>query len=371
MNQAPALPRIGIISAAPGGGWNTVRKRWEEHFSRCEEAEFRFYRAEDYAPRIYRRTVAKHRLRSLWYLTAGRAAARRAIRDGCSTILINTYHYAVWMPLRKNVRYFIYGDATARQLTALRPLAANRGGKLPFIIDQLYRLGTKRLARHGAVFLGMSRWYLNDLRDGFGVPESQLTELPFGLDLNRWQRRETAENTASGAGLDILFVGDPFDIKGGPILQEVAAMPEFSRCTFHFVGRTFNFRDAGNCRYYRNLQADSDDLLDLFSRCDLMALPTYSDFSPNVAIEAMAMGLPVIITDVAAISEIVTDGETGRLIPHPPDPETVRAKLLEYLKDSALLKKESAAARRRAEAHFDLNTHMTHLYDYLVSFPRK
>ncbi len=369
MTQQKKTPKIAIISIAPGGGWNTVRKRWEKHFGKIKDVEFKFYHVEDYATWLHSQTVVKHRLRSLWYLASGRAAAKQALKDGCKTILINTYHYGVWVPLRKNVRYFLYGDATARQLTALHPLLTNQWalqGRLPPPIDWIFRKGTERLARHGAIFLGMSRWYLNDLKESFGVPEEQLVELTFGLDLKYWQRREP-ESDSSKEGLNVLFVGDPFNEKGGYILQHVAEMSEFSKCTFHFVGRTINIEDEGRCHYYNNLKADSDELLQLFSSCDIMVLPTYADCSPNVAIEALAMGLPVIITDVAAVSDIVKDGETGRLLSHPPTKEKVRSRLLEYLENPERLKKESAAARKRAEECFDIDKHMERLYNYLTA----
>ncbi|MDD5597819.1 MAG: hypothetical protein PHV82_07735, partial [Victivallaceae bacterium] len=233
------MEKIGIVTIAPGGGWNTVRQRWEKYFAETRDADFRFYHIEEYARGIHRLTVEKHRLRSLWYLAAGRAAAEHAIKDGCETILIDTFHYAAWAPLYKNVRYLMYGDATAKQLTSLRPLASNKNATLPKLIEWLYKKGIKRLARHGTVFLGMSNWYLKGLREEFGIPDEQLVELPIGINLKHWKRRET--ETSGKTALDILFIGDPFGEKGGPILQEVAAMSEFSGCIFHFVGRTFNF----------------------------------------------------------------------------------------------------------------------------------
>jgi glycosyltransferase involved in cell wall biosynthesis len=368
--NTPGKRKIGIVTIAPGGGWDTVRKRWEQHFSGLHDDnyEFHFYHIEEYARWIHRRTVAKHRLRSLWYLAAGRAAAKRAVKDGCKTILIDTFHYGVGVPLYKDVRYLVYGDATAKQLTALRPLPSGKWAEkrqLPPSIEFLFKYCYRRLARHGALFLGMSNWYLQGLKSEFGVPDKQLIELPFGLNIQHWKRRNIVSDSSKN-GLEVLFIGDPFEDKGGPILQEVAGMDEFSGCTFHFAGRKINFENRGNCRYYRNLKPDSDELLDLFSRCDLMILPTFSDFSPNVAIEALAMSMPVIITDVAAISDIVADGKTGRLLNHPPDKEQVRMKLLEYLNDSELLKNESAAARKRAEDKFDIDKHMRRLYNLLT-----
>jgi glycosyltransferase involved in cell wall biosynthesis len=362
--------KIAIITIAPGGGWNTVRKRWEKHFSTMKEPEFRFYHIEDYAQLIHRFTVQKHRLRSVWYLIAGRAAARQAIKDGCRTILIDTYHYAMWVPLVKNVKYFVYADATARQFTQLQPMMTNRWssqGKLPPFIDWIYEKGTRRLAGYGGIFLGMNSWYLKALANEFGVPPEQLIELPFGLDVNLWKRKEITVNKPAEKGINILFVGDPFVGKGGEILRQIAAEPEFSECVFHFAGRTVDFEDEANCRFYNSLKAESEELLNLFSSCDLFVLPTYADCSPNVAVEALAMGLPVIITDIGATSDIVKDNETGRVVPYPPTKEKFRDKILEYMNNPELLKHESAAARKRAVEHFDINNHIRRLQDLLLA----
>lgn len=265
--SASKKKKIGIVTIAPGG-WDTVRKRWEQYFSALhdENFEFHFYHIEKYARWIHRQTVEKHRLRSLWYLAAGRAAAKHAAKDGCKTILIDTFHYGVGVPLYKDVRYLVYGDATAKQLTALRPLPFGKWAEkrqLPPPIGFLFGHCTRSLARHGAIFLGMSNWYLHGLKEEFGVSDNQLIELPFGLNIHHWKRRDIASDLNKN-GLDILFVGDPFEEKGGHILQEVAKMNEFSECTFHFVGRKVDFEDKDNCRYYRNLKPDSDELLDLF-----------------------------------------------------------------------------------------------------------
>jgi glycosyltransferase involved in cell wall biosynthesis len=47
----------------------------------------------------------------------------------------------------------------------------------------------------------------------------------------------------------------------------------------------------------------------------VLALPSHSEGSPNVLLEAMAAGVPVVATAVGGVPEIATDGETALLVP--------------------------------------------------------
>jgi len=53
---------------------------------------------------------------------------------------------------------------------------------------------------------------------------------------------------------------------------------------------------------------------EILSESDLFILPTYREGFPNILIEAMSLGLPVITTAISALPDIVTDGKNGFLI---------------------------------------------------------
>ena len=74
---------------------------------------------------------------------------------------------------------------------------------------------------------------------------------------------------------------------------------------------------------------------------------------PNIAIEAMAAGLPVVATAVGGTPEVVIDGETGILVP-PRNPEALANALTKLLLDSRLCHRMGQAGRQRALDHFNL-----------------
>jgi glycosyltransferase involved in cell wall biosynthesis len=89
-----------------------------------------------------------------------------------------------------------------------------------------------------------------------------------------------------------------------------------------------------------------DELEKLYNRAAIQVLPSYSEGLPVVCIEAMAHGRPVVGSDVAGISELIVDGETGYLVP-PRNPAKLRDALLKLLDDKALRRRMGLAGRER------------------------
>ena len=80
---------------------------------------------------------------------------------------------------------------------------------------------------------------------------------------------------------------------------------------------------------------------------DLFLLPSESESFGLSALEAMACEVPVIATTIGGLPEVVTDGETGYLLPVGDIPG-MSAAALKLLGDEGLRQRFGAAARRRA-----------------------
>jgi glycosyltransferase involved in cell wall biosynthesis len=76
------------------------------------------------------------------------------------------------------------------------------------------------------------------------------------------------------------------------------------------------------------------------------------DGIPNVLLESMAMGIPVVATDISGIPELVQNGKTGLLVP-PGQPQKLAAAMMRLLTDTALRDQIVAAAAERVAQGFD------------------
>jgi glycosyltransferase involved in cell wall biosynthesis len=84
------------------------------------------------------------------------------------------------------------------------------------------------------------------------------------------------------------------------------------------------------------------------------------DGIPNVVLEAMAAGLPVVAATTSGLPEAVEDGVTGLLVPAS-DPESLAAALDRLLADPAMRRRLGEAGRRRVQERYDLGTNVARL----------
>jgi glycosyltransferase involved in cell wall biosynthesis len=90
------------------------------------------------------------------------------------------------------------------------------------------------------------------------------------------------------------------------------------------------------------------------------------DALPTVVLEAMALGTPVVSTDVSGLPEMVEDGRSGRLVP-PHDPAALAAAIGELLDDPDRAADLADAARRRVEERFDLRRSVARLHELIAA----
>jgi glycosyltransferase involved in cell wall biosynthesis len=95
----------------------------------------------------------------------------------------------------------------------------------------------------------------------------------------------------------------------------------------------------------------ASDVRPFYGLADALALPSHSEGSPLVLLEAMAAGVPVVATRVGGVPEMVSDGESALLV-GPRDARALAAALGRVLGDEALARALAANASARAAGHF-------------------
>jgi glycosyltransferase involved in cell wall biosynthesis len=86
-----------------------------------------------------------------------------------------------------------------------------------------------------------------------------------------------------------------------------------------------------------------------YAMATIVAVPSHSEGSPNVVLEAMAAGLPIAASRVGGVPEILEDGVTGLLV-ESRNPEAMAKTIFQLLSNADLRSRLGSAARARAES---------------------
>lgn len=103
-------------------------------------------------------------------------------------------------------------------------------------------------------------------------------------------------------------------------------------------------------------------LLDLMEAADLVVVPSRFEGFGLTALEAMALGRPVLATTAGGLPEVIAHAETGWLVP-PQDPGQLAQAIGQLMDDAPLRQRLGAAGRQRAQQHFSLHAVTARLRD--------
>jgi glycosyltransferase involved in cell wall biosynthesis len=93
-----------------------------------------------------------------------------------------------------------------------------------------------------------------------------------------------------------------------------------------------------------------EDVPRVLSVFDIKVLPSVTEGLPLAILEAMAMGKPVIATEVGGVKEILKDGETGFLVP-PQDPEALSERIIYLLRNEDEARQLGIRAREESKKY--------------------
>ncbi len=117
---------------------------------------------------------------------------------------------------------------------------------------------------------------------------------------------------------------------------------------------------------YRNVNANSKALHELYRSSDIFALPTRADCFSLVCMEAQAAGLPTISTRGRRHPDVIDDGETGHLL-KAGDTAALGDALESLVVDSGKRQTMSANSRAAAVRRFDSHANAQRLFQFVRS----
>ncbi len=261
---------------------------------------------------------------------------------------------------------------------------ATLGSKTP-VVGTFHAYSTKPLPNYIANAVGARRLF-NRLAARIAVSEAaawtgrrwyggDYTIIPNGVDV------DTAPRVTSPASqeLRILFVGRPEERKGLPILLTAfGALVEHVPCRLTVIGadREDVLRYVADPELLRWIdvhgRVSGEDLWAELHGADVLCAPSLSGESFGMVLtEAFAAGTPVIASNIAGYSDVVSDGVDGLLVP-PGDPQRLAEELQRVHHEPERLRAMGEAARHSAQRYAwpRVADQVTAVYERAIAVPR-
>lgn len=200
-----------------------------------------------------------------------------------------------------------------------------------------------------------------------------------GVDMEKFSRRTEVEEMAKGIKTEgiftFIFVGRIVGDKG--INELVSAFAElhkkYEKTRLLLIGNFEQHLDPLKAETLnvidKHISIESlgpkygDELLAYYAASDCFVFPSYREGFPNTVMEAGAMGLPSIVTDINGSREIIIDGKNGVIIPSK-DVEALYHAMEEIITNSDKTKEYADNAREMIASRFERGFVCKCLYDF-------
>lgn len=309
--------------------------------------EIHYFRPEGRLERFSSRfpdQMVRHPVGAVRGLLEQRRALRRSAFDVIMTNTTTAYLTPRW--LRGTPCLFDF-DSTPLQLERMGHYSSRPD---PAPVTALKRRLTRRLYATVTVNQAWTTWARRSVIDDYGIEADRVVVNPPGVDVTRW----TPTNRAGRSETHVLFVGGDFERKGGPDLLAWHRSVADCDVTLHVVSNAHVPAHDGVV-VHRGVSPNSPELRELHRIADVFVLPSRAECFGIATVEAMASGLPVVVSDVGGTSDIVDHGRSGYIVPAG-DERALGGALQRLLDDDVVRREMGANGRAIAEDRFDLRS---------------
>jgi glycosyltransferase involved in cell wall biosynthesis len=239
--------------------------------------------------------------------------------------------------------YYLYLDHTRAIAERYAPL---EGLPPPIPPSAAWRAREQAVYRGAAGIFTMSDVVKQSLASDYGVDAARVHVVGAGPNV-----QPSAGDLGGPREKAVLFVGRNFVPKGGPELVDAFSVVrrDHPGAELWLVSSSAPRVLPAGVVSHGTLGRDA--LARLYARASVFALPTLREAFGLSFLEAMVFALPVVASRIEAIPEIVSDGETGILLPTR-DPAAVGRAVSGLLADPVRARLMGAAGRARALARF-------------------
>lgn len=239
-------------------------------------------------------------------------------------------------------------------------------------LDRQKYLMNRRAFQAASVLVPWSEWAKQSLIEDYGADPAKIRVLAPGANeafFELGRARLASDGVGHDGPLRLLFVGGDWVRKGGPqLLEALVGLPDGS-WQLDAVTRE-PVREIPGVTVHHGVGPNSPELLRLFREADLFVLPSLGECLAVVLMEATAAGLPIVTTDVGALGEAVTVGETGLVVP-PNDVSALRQALATLLADPARRRSMGRGGHALAKDVFDANANNRTLLTLVAEIARQ
>lgn len=227
--------------------------------------------------------------------------------------------------------YFLYPDGYAAlkigKALSVPVVAMGVGSDVHSIGDRFSAMHTRTVLREADFLVAISEDLRNRIIE-MGAPPEKTRTILSGCDVSVFHpmdRFEARQKLGLSSAVEaVVYIGRMDVKKGLRELVEAAALLHQKRPDLHvfLIGKgpdrplIESVIQTKNASEYIHMipECTFDDVAIWMTAADLVTLPSYMEGCPNVVLESLACGRPVVATNVGGIPEIMSD-ECGRLVP--------------------------------------------------------
>jgi len=282
----------------------------------------------------------KNKLKGSWskYLELKKVLREDSFRGA---IVFASYGFGYWEKILFSI---VIENSGVKTLFFIRS-----GHFMQSVKDKNYRVPIKRFLMNRLSYIGHQGGDWQEFYNLIGIKQEKLIKILNWIEIKAFDKKNNNRDRVT-----FIYIGWMVKEKGvNELLDVILENRDLDRFDFIFIGGGTLLEDLRQ-KVEKNININNikftgwlehNKVESYLKKSDVLILPSHAEGFPNVILEALNYGLPIISTDVGAISESVIDNYNGFLI-KPKDKDKLLSSILKLGKSKKLREKFSINSRK-------------------------